>query len=122
MLISYSSAISPAISLRASGVRVFFDDLTEDFVVQGEVRVHLLELGVFFFEFLQLFKLTDLETAVLPFPLIERGSGNVESSADFVGRYPGFKFVYAFNYFRFGMSQFFQGCSFATKGSILTMA
>ena len=74
--------------------RVFFDDLTEDFVVQGEVCVHLLELGVFFFEFLQLFKLADFETAVLPFPLIERGSGNVESSADFVGRYPGFKFRY----------------------------
>ena len=58
----------------------FFDNLAENFVVQGEIGVHLLELGVLFFEFLQLFKLTDLETAVLPFPLIERGSGNYELS------------------------------------------
>lgn len=142
-----SSAISPAISLRASGVRVvpklnspqsywlmqawpmrhsalefFFDDLAENLVVQGEIGVHLLELGVFFFEFLQFLKLANLETAVLPFPLIERGSGNIESPADFVRRHSGFKFVYAFDDFRFGMSQFFHGCSFATKGSILTQA
>ena len=122
MLMSYSSAISPTISLRASGVRVFFDNLAENLVVQGEIGVHLLELGVLFFEFLQLFKLTDLETAVLPFPLIERGSGNIESPADFVRRHSGFKFVYALDDFRFGMSQFFHGCSFATKGSILTQA
>ena len=70
----------------------FFDNLAENFVVQGEIGVHLLELGVFFFEFLQLFKLA------------------------------GIKFVYAFDDFRFGMSQFLHGCSFATKGSILTQA
>ena len=37
------------------GARVFFNDLAENFVVQGEIGVHLLELGVFFFEFLELF-------------------------------------------------------------------
>ena len=77
---SCSSAISPTISLRASGARVlqklnspqsywlmqawpirhsslefFFDNLAENLVVQGEIGVHLLELGVFFFEFLELF-------------------------------------------------------------------
>ena len=104
------------------GSRVFFDNLAENRFVQGEIGVHLLELGVFFFEFLQFLKLANLETAVLPFPLIERGSGNIESPADFVRRHSGFKFVYAFDDFRFGMSQFLLGCSFATKGSILTLA
>ena len=72
--------------------RVFFDNLAENLVVQGEIGVHLLELGVFFFEFLQFLKLANLETAVLPFPLIERCSGNIESSADFICRHLSFKF------------------------------
>ena len=108
--------------MRRSALEFFFDDLAEDLVVQGEIGVHLLELGVLFFEFLQFLKLANLETAVLPFPLIERGSGNIESPADFICRHPSFKFVYAFDDFRFGMSQFLHGCSFATKGSILTQA
>jgi hypothetical protein len=66
--------------MRHSALEFFFDNLAENLVVQGEIGVHLLELGVLFFEFLQLFKLTDLETAVLPFPLIERGFGNIEQS------------------------------------------
>ena len=78
--------------IRRSSLEFFFDNLAENLVVQGEIGVHLLELGVFFFEFLELFKLAD------------------------------FKFVYTLDDFRFGMSQFLQGCSFATKGSILTQA
>ena len=78
--------------MRHSALEFFFDNLAENFVVQGEIVVHLLELGVFFFEFLQLFKLA------------------------------GIKFVYALDDFRFGMSQFLHGGSFATKGSILTQA
>ena len=66
--------------MRHSALEFFFDNLAENFVVQGEIGVYLLELGVFFFEFLELFKLANLETAVLPFPLIERGSGNYEQS------------------------------------------
>ena len=100
---------------RRSSLEFFFDDLAENLVVQGEIGVHLLELGVFFFEFLQLFKLANLETAVLPFPLIERGSGNIESPADFVRRHSGFKFVYAFDDFRFGMSQFFMAVPLLPK-------
>ena len=65
MLMSCSSAISPAISLRASGVRVFFDHLAENFVVQGEIGVHPLELGVLLFEFLETLQLAYLEAAML---------------------------------------------------------
>ena len=84
------------------GSRFFFDDLPEDFVVQGQVRVHFLEFGVLFLEFLK--------------------PRYIEAPADFIGRYSGLKFVNAFNDFRFGMSLFSLGCSFATKGSILTQA
>ena len=41
--------------MRHSALEFFFDDLAENLVVQGEIGVHLLELGVFFFEFLELF-------------------------------------------------------------------
>lgn len=69
--------------IRLSALEFFFDDLAEDFVVQGEIGVHPLELGVLFFEFLESLQLARLEA-------------------------------------RFEMSQFFHGCSSATKGSILT--
>ena len=66
--------------MRHSALEFFFFFFSEELVVQGEIGVHLLELGVLFFEFLQFLKLANLETAVLPFPLIERGSGNYEQS------------------------------------------
>ena len=83
--------------MRHSALEFFFDDLAENLVVQGEI-------------------------GVLPFPLVQRGPRYVQTPADFVRRHSGFKFVYAFDDFRFGMSQFLHGCSFATKGSILTQA
>ena len=46
--------------------------------------------------------------------------GDVQTSADFVCGHFRFKFVYAHDDFQFGMSQFFHGCSFATKGGFLT--
>ena len=41
--------------MRHSALEFFFDNLAENFVVQGEIGVHLLELGVSFFEFLSFF-------------------------------------------------------------------
>ena len=41
--------------IRRSSLEFFFDNLAENLVVQGEIGVHLLELGVLFFEFLELF-------------------------------------------------------------------
>jgi hypothetical protein len=41
--------------IRRSSLEFFFDGLAENLVVQGEIGVHLLELGVLFFEFLELF-------------------------------------------------------------------
>ena len=99
----------------------FLEEMERQFVFMGWPCL-VKAIPLIFFEFLQFLKLADLETAVLPFPLIERGSGNIESPADFICRHPSFKFVYALDDFRFGMSQFLHGCSFATKGSILTQA
>lgn len=117
-----SLAISPAISLRAPGARVFFYHLAENLVVKGQVRVHLLEFGVLVLKFLETLELAYFKPAVLAFSLVQRSSRYIQTPTDFVRRYTCLKFVYAFNNLRFGVSQFLHGCSFATKGSILTMA
>ena len=106
--------------MRHSALEFFFYHLAENFVVQSEIGIHFLELDVLFFKFFQAFELTDVEPRILAFPLVQRSPRYVQTPADFVRRHSSFKFIYAFDNFRFGMSQFFHGCSFATKGSILT--
>ena len=47
----------------------FFDNILERFMFQTQVRIHLFQSPIFFFQFLQPFQFTDGHAAVLAFPL-----------------------------------------------------
>src|SRR5947209_4832341 len=49
----------------------FSEQILKCHIVQGEIGHHPFQLGIFFFEAFQLPRVTDLQTAVLGFPLIK---------------------------------------------------
>lgn len=78
----------------------------EDRVVQGEVCVHPLELGVFLLELLEAPQLVHFEPRVFALPLVERGSRNVQAPADLVRGHARLEFIDALDDFRFGTGRF----------------
>jgi hypothetical protein len=64
------------------GLIIFFDHILQDPLRHQSLRQHLLELGVFPFEFLQALRLIDVHLAELLFPAMESHLGDVPLLAD----------------------------------------
>lgn len=60
----------PALSL-SRALEFFFDDVTQDLVVQRQVCIHLLELAVLFLQLLQATNMADIHAAILRFPFVQ---------------------------------------------------
>jgi len=64
------------------GLIIFFDHILQDPLRQQRLRQHLLELGVFPFEFLQALRLVEVHLPELFLPTVEGHLGDVPLLAD----------------------------------------
>src|SRR6056297_2547869 len=65
---------------------LFFDDILQDPVIQGQVGIHLLEAAILCLQRLEPAQIRSLKAAVLRPPLVERGAADAKLPADILHR------------------------------------
>src|SRR5690606_16604899 len=91
----------------ASGFSV--QNILDRRILQGQIRVHALELGVLGLELAQPLQLGHLYARVLALPLVVRGAANAVLAAQFGNRHTGLAFLQHRNNLAFREPAFLQG-------------
>jgi len=71
-------------------LKFFFDNILKHFMFQTQIRIHLFQAPVFFFQFFQPLQFTDSHAAIFRFPLVEGGFAEPILPDQIFQRYSGF--------------------------------